>query len=670
MTWDASVHGQAIALVKLCLQMTTAAESGHPTSGASLAHLVTILMYRHMRYDRARPDDPAADRLVLSEGHACPIIYAAAADLGIAIGRDSEHRRPMTIQDAMQLRAIDSSIDGHPNPAEGFPFFPAATGSLGQGLSVAAGIALAARLDGLDKRVFCLIGDGESREGQIAEALDMLIDHRLTAVCPIFNCNGYGQAAHVSRQQSPEVLSAKVRATGYDVREIDGHDPWQIQAALDDHTAHAQDPNGRMFAIVARTVKGWGFQHTVGENAHGRAVPRDKLSQALAELDETARRLGVEGELGRGMRDGAFRGLPPADFKSPLRNPQSPIPSFHEALKQFGQDKLLAKGTLAPRKAFGIALRALGRADPRIVALDGDVENSTFTEFFDDDPALHPRFFECKIAEQNMMSCGAGLASGGKIPFVATFGKFLTRAYDQLDMALISRLPMKLVGSHVGTSLAADGPSQMALADIGFFHAWATVRNRHGEPMMYILNPADAYSAYALTIAMAQHDGACYLRAMRPDVPLLYDEETTFSLGGHYVLRRGSDLLIAATGYMVHQAIAAAERLAQEGIDATLVDLYSLPLDAEALADLARQHHGRLLTLEDNYGSGIGAAVSGALAAHGVGCTVKQMFVRQIPKSGRTPEDLDRYLGLSVDDVVRTAEEVAGRKRQPVGARG
>jgi transketolase len=229
MAFAASVHAKAIELIKLSIEMTTAAGSGHPTSAASLAHLVTVLMYHHMRHDAADPSHPAADRLVLSEGHACPIIYAAAADLGIAIGRDRAAWRPMTREDALRLRDMDSEIDGHPNPAEGFPFFPAATGSLGHGLSVAVGLGAAARLDGLDKRIFCLIGDGESREGQIWEALDFIVDYHLSAVCPIFNCNGYGQSDRVSRQQSPEVTTAKLHGAGFDVQIIDGHCPTEIQ---------------------------------------------------------------------------------------------------------------------------------------------------------------------------------------------------------------------------------------------------------------------------------------------------------------------------------------------------------------------------------------------------------------------------------------------------------
>ncbi len=234
MDFDTTVHAKAVQLIKLAIEMTAEAGSGHPTSAASLAHIVTVLMYYHMRYGPEEPDNANADRLVLSEGHACPIIYATGADLGIAIGRKPANRRRMTRADALKLRAIDSEIDGHPNPQEGFPFFPAATGSLGQGLSIAAGLALAARLDAIDRRVFCIIGDGESREGQIWEALDFIQDYHLTSVCPIFNCNGHGQSDRVSHQQSPTVIQNKLSGAGYEVIPIDGHNPSEIKQALDD----------------------------------------------------------------------------------------------------------------------------------------------------------------------------------------------------------------------------------------------------------------------------------------------------------------------------------------------------------------------------------------------------------------------------------------------------
>jgi transketolase len=649
MAFIASVHAKAIALIKSSIDMTTAAGSGHPTSAASLAHLITLLMYNHMRYDPAYPNQATADRLVLSEGHACPIVYAAAADLGLAIGRDPQHWRPMTYDDALHLRAIDSDIDGHPNPAEGFPFFPAATGSLGQGLSIANGLALAARLDNLDKRLFCLIGDGESREGQIWEAVDFLVDYRLTTVCPIFNCNGYGQSDRVSPQQAPEVTAAKLRAAGVDVQVIDGHDPVDIQQALETHGAHVHDPAARPFAIVAQTIKGWGFTSVLGSNVHGKSATEEEKRQALTALEATARRLEAtwtEGDL-------QMPSLPTTP--APSLPPVQPVPSFREALQRCGQEQMLTQRKMAPRRAYGVALQALGHANPRVVALDGDVRNSTYSETVLHDPALQERFFECRIAEQNMLSCAGGLAAGGKLPFVSTFGKFLERGYDQITMGFISGFPLKLVGSHVGVSLAADGPSQMALPDVAFFRAWTTLRTAEGKPLFYLLQPADAYAAYALTVAMAEYEGPCYLRTLRPDVPFLYNETTAFPLGSHHVLAEGHDLCIMAAGYMVHEAQKALPLLQEQGIEATLVDLYSLPFDEVAILGVVQENQGHVLTVEDNYGAGVGGAVAEVLAANGGAYTLTQMHVRRIPKSGRSPEDVLRSLHLSASDIVQTA---------------
>ena len=652
MAFQASSHAKAIELIKLAIEMTTAAGSGHPTSAASLAHIVTVLMYHHMRYDPADPDHPAADRLVLSEGHACPIIYAAAADLGIAIGREPRLRRPMTREEALRLRDIHSEIDGHPNPAEGFPFFPAATGSLGQGLSVAAGLALAARLDGLDKRIFCLIGDGESREGQVWEAVDFIADYRLTAVCPIFNCNAYGQSDRVSAQQSPETTAAKLQAAGFEVRRIDGHHPAEIQQALIDHTTHAQDPTARPFAIVAKTIKGWGFVAVVGNDFHGKPVPAQQKAEALTALDNMAQQVGAAWS-----KDASQ--IPSVTGQAPPRSQSVHVPpSLRDALRRLGQENTLGKGKLATRKAYGIALRTLGHCNPQVVVLDGDVRNSTYSEDFYKDPALQERFFECRIAEQHMISCAGGLVAGGKLPFVSTFGKFVIRAYDQLEMGFISRFNLKIVASHTGVSLAADGPSQMALPDVAFFRAWTTVRNRAGQPFLYLLQPADAYGAYALTLAMAEYNGPCYMRTMRPEVPFIYDDSTHFSLGGHHVLTEGHDLLIVASGYMVHEARKALAMLREQDIHPTLVDLYSLPFDADAIATLAQANHGRVLTLEDNYGGGFGSAVADALVEYGGRFTLEQMFVRQIPKSGYTPDEVLRYLGLSMEDIVKAAVDI------------
>ena len=649
MGYAESLHDKAIELIRVSIEITAAADSGHPTSASSIAHLVTALMYHHMRYDPSAPDDSAADRLVLSEGHACPIVYAAAADLGIAIGGKPGDRRPMTLDDAMMLRDIHSEIDGHPNPAEGFPFFPAATGSLGQGLSIAGGLAAAARLDGLDRRIFCIIGDGESREGQVWEAVDFLVDYKLNAVCPIFNCNRYGQSGPVSEQQSAGVLAAKLRGAGVDAAVIDGHDPDAVRGAFMEHERRASDSTAKPFAIVAETVKGWGFVGAAGDGLHGKPLTGESKAAALDELDETSARLGAQ----RG--DGVQAVRPVGKRSAPRERGNLPM-GFADAMLTYGHSDALASRKLAPRKGYGTALRALGHANPDVVALDGDVKNSTFSEYFSDDPALSNRFFECRIAEQHLISCAAGLAAGGKIPFASSFGKFVTRGYDQFEMGFISRLNLKVVGSHVGVNIAADGPSQMALSDVAFFRSMAKVRSESGEPGVYILNPSDAVSAYGLTVRMAEREGACYLRAARPDVPFLYDEDARFTLGGHGVLREGQDILIAASGYIVHEAWKAVAALAQAGIDAALIDLYSLPFDGENIAQIARSCGGRIVTVEDNYGAGFGSEVAEALLEHGGRFQLEQMYVTRIPKSGRTTDDLIRYVGLSSDHIAAAAQ--------------
>ncbi len=651
MSYSASVHAKAAELTKLAVEMTTAAGSGHPTSAASLAHLVTVLMYGHMRYDPTNPTDAAADRLVLSEGHACPIVYAAGADLGLPV-RGTSGWRPMTRDDAMRLREIDSPIDGHPNPAAGFPFFPAATGSLGQGLSLSSGIALAARLDGIDKRVFCLIGDGESREGQVWEAVDFILDHRLVEVCPIFNCNGFGQSDPVSAQQSAETLAAKLQGAGIDCLTVDGHDPEEIRNALLRHAERAARLEACPLAIVATTKKGWGFSTVLGSEVHGKPVAEDDLPAALQAVDETARNLNAAWTKGDLILE------EPRPVARPASKKAAEAPAFGEAVKRFGYDDLLKSGKLATRKAYGIALRVLGHVNPHVVALDGDVRNSTYSEYFADDPLLRQRFFKCRIAEQNMISVAAGLAAEGKIPFASSFGKFIMRGYDQLEMALISRLNVKVTGSHVGVSLAADGPSQMALPDVGYFRAWTTVRRDDDQPVLYLLNPSDARCAYSLTLAMAEHEGACYLRTMRPDVPLIYGVGTKFHLGGHEVLTFGQDLLIVASGYMVHEALKAVELLHRQDIRPTLVDAYSLPFDESAMATLAEANGGQVLSVEDNYGGGIGSAVADALTATAGNFAVRQLYVRRIPKSGRTPDDVLEFLGLAAHDIASAAQEM------------
>lgn len=646
-----AVHAKAIQLDRLSLEMCADARSGHPTSAMSLGHIVTVLMYHAMRWNPEEPAHPGADRLVLSEGHTVPIVYAAYTDLGGVI-IENEKPRKSTTDDLNRLRAAASVFDGHPNPMEGFPFFDAATGSLGQGLSVAAGLAIAAHLDECARRIYCLIGDGESREGQIWEAIDLICDRKLTNLLPIFNCNHYGQSAAVSSQQSPECIAAKLQAAGVEVITIDGHDPAAIRDSVHRFTENAA-AREKPIAIVANTVKGWGAPSVQGNGWHGKPATGEKLHAALAELDEQRIRLVT----GIGTSEMQFAIYPPESTPAQPSEPAD-TPSFCEAMEQYDMAHIVSRGILATRKAYGIALRTLGRTNPSVVALDGDVSNSTFSEMFAKDPVSADRFIECRIAEQNLFSVGAGLSAAGKIPFCSTFAKFVTRAYDQIEMAINSGANLKIVGSHAGISLAADGPSQMALPDVAWFRSFTRMKDHHRNPGCYVLQPADAYAAYALTIAMAEYEGACYMRTLRPDTEFIYDDSTAFNLGGMETLVDGRDLLIVASGYMVHEANKALEKIDRAGIDATLVDLYSLPFDEEHLLDLANQNNGMVLSVEDNYGGGFGSAIADALTEDGGGFTLQQMFVRKIPKSTRSPEETLKYCGLHHTDIVKTACEM------------
>ena len=657
------IHAKAIELGKLAVRATTAAGSGHPTTALSLAHLTVALMYRAMRWRPEQPRDPAADRLVLSEGHAVPIIYAVCADLGVTFYPHGQARR-MTVDDLMTLREIDSPIDGHPNPALGFPFFDAATGSLGQGLSVAGGLGCAARLDGIDKVIYCIIGDGESREGQIWEAMDFIRDQRLSNLVAIFNCNGLGQSDFVSPEQDWAHLQRKAEAFGWITEVIGGHDPDAILAALGRRADLAKE--GKSLAIIARTVKGWGVPGLAGAGHHGTPVPKDQLDAVLAALDQRAQELGVAAISHEEMAR-ALKITPPASAPPPAPPARAPA-GFMAAVSSDAKvaKSVEAKKALSPRRAYGLALKALGAANPRIVALDGDVKNSTYAEDF---AKAHPeRYFEGRIAEQNMVSAAAGLAAAGKIAFASTFGRFMERAFDQVEMAIISGLPIKLVGTHIGVTLAADGPSQMALADVGFMRALAHTDDYRGNPAMTVLTPSDAVSAYNLALAMAEHPGACYLRAVRADLPILYRDSERFPFAGHKVVRAVEAgrpaVVLVGTGYLVHSCLSAAETLQKRGLAAAVIDAYALPLDAAPVLALARSAGAPILTVEDSYVGGIGSELAEAAAAAGDGPRLRMLAVRNIPKSGRTAEDVLAYVHLSVTEIVQAAETLA-RQREP-----
>jgi transketolase len=643
MSFASSMHKKAIELGKLSVEMTTAAGSGHPSTALSLVHLTAVLMYHQMRWDPKDPWSPTSDRLVLSEGHAVPVIYAAMADLGVAIGKNKAEARPMTREDALKLRAIESPIDGHPNPGLGVHFFDAATGSLGQGLSVAAGVAAAAKLDKIDRNVYCIIGDGESREGQIWEAMDFIVDHALTNCVPIFNANELAQSDWVSAQQAAETLAKKAEAYGFVARIIDGHDPDEIKKAF------AELPvikNGhRPLAIIARTVKGWGSASEQGMGKHGHPVKKDDMNKIFAELDQTARDLGVaESKV-------EIKITPPQALAA--SQPSGPIKvSFEEGMEKSGLLKDFQSGKpMAPRKAYGAALLALAAADKRVIGLDADVKNSTFAEYLA--KKIPQQFLECRIAEQNMISVAAGLSAARKIPFCSTFAKFVVRAYDQVEMAINSGANFKITGSHAGVTLAADGPSQMSLPDVAFFRSFCHAKNYDGDVAVRYFFPADAVSCFRITELMANVNGCCYQRTLRADTKTLYKPDETFETGGFKVLREGKDVCFVSAGYMVHECLRAADELAKSGRKATVIDAYSLPLKADGILDIAARSGGRIITVEDNYAGGLEAEIATAIATREDEFALKAMYVRNIPKSGREPQEVLDYLGLGWKDIVR-----------------
>jgi transketolase len=652
----AAIHAKAIELGKLALRMTSVAGSGHPSSALSLAHIVTYLMYREMRFDPADPTNAAGDRLVLSEGHAVPIVYAGYAELGgkVAAGpAGAEGSTTLKPSDLDSLRALGSVLDGHPNPAEGVPFFDAATGSLGMGLSVGAGLALAARRDGTGRRVFVIIGDGESREGQIWEAADFVVDHKLVNVCAIFNCNGKGQAAEVSGQQSADRLAAKLNAFGWEVVSIDGHDPDQITTAFGKFGQTAKP-----LAVVARTIKGWGVKELLTGNWHGKPLPEKELPDGIRSLDAKLAELGVS------PAAGAALGRPkiPAQPKLATRVSAADArwPDYKSAMAGAGLGSAVEKNSLATRRAYGAALKVAGDLVPQVVVLDADVSNSTFSEIF---AKAHPdRFFECKIGEQNMVSTAAGLAAAGYIPYVNTFAKFISRAYDQVELAAISRANVKLVGSHAGISLAADGPSQMAVVDVAFFHSLSSVRgDDRVSPACWFFSPADGLSAYHCTRLMTNVRAMCYMRTYRPEVPLLYAPDANFELGGFGTFNPGGDIALVSGGYMVHVVKQAAELLAKQGVRATIVDLYCLPVHGERLLETLKRAGSRALVAEDNYGGGLGSIVSEIAAADG-SARVESRICQRIPKSARTTEEILDYCGVGARQV---ADHALAMLRRP-----
>ncbi len=597
------------------VKSTSEAGSGHPTSCCSAADLIAALFFAQMRFDPEDPRHPGSDRFVLSKGHAAPILYAAWAEAG-AFDRS----------ELLTLRRIGSNLEGHPTPR--LPFVDVATGSLGQGICAAIGSALNARRIKSDYRTYCLIGDGESAEGSVWEAAEVAAAEGLDNLCGITDVNALGQSRETMWQHDMEQFARRWRAFGWHAIVIDGHDMSAILGAY----AEARSTSGVPTMILARTVKGKGIPFAETRNGwHGRPFKKgDEMARALEELEKQF----VPAPIGLRLHEHIPR---PSSRPSP---PPAPMP--------MGQPSYKLKDLVATREAYGEAIAKLGTADARVVALDADVKNSTFSEKFEKE--CPERFYQNFIAEQVMIGSAMGLAARGAIPFPSTFACFLARAADFIRMAAISNLNIKIAGSHAGVSIGEDGPSQMALEDLAMFRA---------QPNFAVLYPCDAVSTERLVALMASHPGPAYMRTSRPKTEVIYPADETFRIGGLKVLRDSARdvVTVVGAGVTVFEALNAYEVLKAAGICIRVIDLYSVaPVDREGLAAAGKATGGRIITVEDHYlAGGIGDAVADAVAEAGI--RVHRLAVREIPRSGKPAELLDRF-GISANHIVDAVHAV------------
>ena len=589
------------------VRSSAAAGSGHPTSSMSAAELMAVLLDGHLRLDPQRPNDPARDHLIFSKGHASPLYYACLKAAGAIDDKE-----------LLSFRKLGSRLEGHPTPV--LPWVDVATGSLGQGLPVAAGLALTAkRLDRVPSRVWVLCGDSELAEGSIWEAFDHASFWELDNLVAMVDVNRLGQTGETMHGWDLDLYAERARSFGWEAIEVDGHDV----AAVEDAYARAEATQGRPTVVLARTKKGAGVAAVEDQpDKHGK--PLDDPEPAVAELG--------------GERDLRVSLTAPDTAKAHrFEPPGGELPRYERG------------DEVATRKAYGEALKALGDMRGDVTAVDGEVSNSTYSEIF---RKAHPeRYFESYIAEQQMIATAVAMQRRGWKPFASTFAAFFTRAYDFVRMAAVSRADIRLCGSHAGVSIGEDGPSQMGLEDLAAFRAV------HSSTVLY---PSDANQAARLVELMADLDGISYLRTHRGAMPVIYGPDERFEIGGSRVVREGDDVTLVGAGVTLHEALAAADRLAGEGVQARVIDLYSVkPVDVETLARAAAET-GAIVTVEDHWPEGgLGDAVLGALAQAGEMCRVRKLAVGELPGSG-SPEELIHEAGIDAEAIAAAARELVG----------
>jgi len=587
------------------IRSSNVTKSGHPTSSMSAADLMAVLLAKYLHYDFGSPDDPRNDHLVFSKGHASPLLYSMYKAAGA-----------ITDDELLTFRVFGSRLQGHPTPA--IPWVDVATGSLGQGLPYGVGIALAGKkLDRLPYRTWVLCGDSEIAEGSVWEAFEHASFYGLENLTAIIDVNRLGQRGETMHGWNLDSYADRARAFGWKAIEIDGHDVEAIDRAY----AEAVETEGVPTVIVARTIKGKGVKEVENKpNWHGKAL--DNPEQAIEEL-------GGERNMVVEPAKPDYEGEPHVFESGPLE-----LPTW-----ELGEE-------VATRLAYGEALVALGGGNGKVVALDGEVSNSTHAELFA--KAYPERYFEMFIAEQQLVAAAVGLQVRNWVPFASTFAAFFSRAYDFVRMAAISQANIRLAGSHAGVSIGEDGPSQMALEDL------AMMRAVHGSTVLY---PCDANQTAKLVAEMAEREGIVFLRTTRAATPVVYDADEEFPIGGARVLRDGDDVAIVAAGITLHESLKAAEQLESEGISARVIDLYSVkPVDGETLRAAAEATGGRILTVEDHWSEGgIGDAVLEALSDGEAPARVVRLAVRDLPGSGK-PAELLAAAGIDAEHIVEAAQ--------------
>ncbi|KAG7199965.1 hypothetical protein KM043_014394 [Ampulex compressa] len=599
-----------------CIESTQASKSGHPTSCSSMAEIMSVLFFHTMRYKITAPRDPSSDRFILSKGHAAPILYAAWAEAGL-----------FPKSELLKLRKIDSDLEGHPTPR--LNFVDVGTGSLGQGLSIAAGMAYVGKnYDKADYRVYCLIGDGESAEGSIWEALHFSSYYKLDNLCAIFDINRLGQSEPTSLQHNMEVYRKRLEAFGFNALVVDGHDVEELAKAF----YEAQNTKGRPTAILAKTFKGKNFPDIEDlDNWHGKPLG-NKAKEVIQHLIGLLKNTGPIG----------------LHSQKPLQD-DAPVVDISK-VKLAAPPSYKVGEQVATRAAYGTALAKLAQSNPRVIALDGDTKNSTFAEKIKTvDPS---RFIECFIAEQNCVGVAIGAACRNRtIAFVSAFATFFTRAFDQIRMGAISQTNVNFVGSHCGVSIGEDGPSQMGLEDIAMF------RSVPGSTVFY---PSDAVSTERAVELAANTKGICFIRTSRPATALLYKNDEPFVVGKAKVVKSSpkDQVLLIGAGVTLHEALKAAEELGKASVHVRVIDPFTIkPIDAAAIIQHAKEVGGRIVTVEDHYAEGgIGEAVLSAVAMER-DIVVKKLAVSEVPRSGPPTVLLDKY-GISARKIVAAVQEV------------